>query len=66
MRITSLIRSAIPLAALSLLMASCTDRTTIFNNPDPNLRLTASDAQSGAPLLDSTDYAFVIAVAPGP
>jgi hypothetical protein len=28
------------------------------------LRVTASDAQSKAPLLDSTDYAFVIAVAP--
>ena len=43
MRITLLIKAAIPAALMALSMAGCTDRTTIFANPDPNLRLTASE-----------------------
>src|SRR6267142_187746 len=48
MRITASLKSALPAAALALAMAGCTDRTTIFNNPDPNLRLTASELRGDA------------------
>src|SRR4051812_18116171 len=48
MRIATSLKSALAAAAIVLALAGCTDRTTMFDNPDPNLRLTASEMRGDA------------------
>src|SRR4051812_33800317 len=49
MKLTTLRRSAAAFAVLALSsMSGCMDRPTIFNNPDPNLRLSASELRGDA------------------
>src|SRR6266516_4483827 len=49
MKTISLRRSAAAFAVLTLLgVWGCTDRPTIFDNPDPNLRLSSSELRGDA------------------